>query len=347
MKSIVDQLERTHRLSDQDYAALLTTGDAGAIDYLHRRARAVAQARFGTGVFVRGLVELTNVCRNDCLYCGIRRSNRHVQRYTLTARQVMDSCEQGHRLGFRTFVLQGGEWGDDRAEWVADIVNQMRRRWPECAITLSLGEHSRQVYALWRQSGADRFLLRHETHNAEHYARLHPADMSRERRLQCLYWLKELGYQVGTGIMVGSPGQTVAHLVEDLRFIGDFGPQMVGLGPFVAQRDTPLGHHPNGTAGMTTRLYSLVRLMLPDALIPSTTALATIAPDGRLQGILAGANVVMPNLSPADHRAQYALYDGKAHTGTEAAEGLRQLEAQLATIGYHIDWSRGDFSGNS
>ena len=226
--------------------------------------------------------------------------------------------------------------------WIAGIIREMRCRWPDCAITLSLGEHSREVYDLWRECGADRYLLRHETHNADHYASLHPAEMSHDQRMQCLQWLKELGYQTGTGIMVGSPGQTVDHLIEDLQFIREFRPEMVGLGPFIAQHDTPLGNHPNGTIDMTTRLYSLVRLMLPCALIPSTTALATLSPEGRLLGILAGANVVMPNLSPADYRDQYALYDGKAHTGSEAAEGLRQLAAQLATIGYHIDWGRGD-----
>lgn len=346
MKALVDLIEASHHLDDDQLRALLTTTDMEVVDYLNERARAVAQARYGTGVFLRGLIELTNICRNDCLYCGIRRSNPHVARYTLTADQVMACCESGYALGFRTFVLQGGEWGDERADWVAGIISEMRRRWPDCAITLSLGEHSREVYALWRECGANRYLLRHETHNAEHYASLHPAEMSRERRLQCLAWLKELGYQTGTGIMVGSPGQTVDHLVEDLQFIREFRPEMVGLGPFIAQHDTPLGHYPNGTADMTTRLYSLVRLMLPDALIPSTTALATLSPEGRLKGILAGANVVMPNLSPADYRDQYALYDGKANTGSEAAEGLRQLNTQLATIGYHIDWGRGDYRKN-
>ena len=346
MKSLVDILETTNSLDGDQLAALLTTRDTDVVDYLHRRARTVAQMHYGTGIYVRGLIELTNICRNDCLYCGIRRSNTHVERYSLTTDQVMACCEHGYRLGFRTFVLQGGEWGDERAAWIADIVAEMRHRWPDCAITLSLGEHSREVYALWRDSGADRYLLRHETHNAAHYAQLHPAEMSRGHRLQCLRWLQELGYQVGTGIMVGSPWQTVDHLVEDLQFIASFRPAMVGLGPFIAQHDTPLGGHPNGTIDMTTRLYSIVRLMLPGALIPSTTALATLAPEGRLQGILAGANVVMPNLSPGEIRAQYALYDGKAHSGSEAVEGLRQLEAQLATIGYHIDWSRGDYRYN-
>lgn len=342
MKSLVDQIEATRQLSDDQLKDLLTTTDSDTVAHLHARARAVAQAHYGTGIFVRGLIELTNVCRNDCLYCGIRHSNPHVERYTLSSDQVLACCARGYALGFRTFVLQGGEWGDECERWIAELVKQMRERWPDCAITLSLGEHSRDTYALWRKCGANRYLLRHETHNAAHYAALHPASMSRDHRLQCLDWLKQLGYQTGTGIMVGSPGQTVDHLVEDLRYIASLQPQMVGIGPFIAQHDTPLAHHPNGTIDMTTRLYSLVRLLLPEALIPSTTALATLAPDGRLQGILAGANVVMPNLSPADRREQYALYDGKAHTGSESSEGIAQLERKLASIGYHIDWSRGD-----
>ena len=342
MKNLVDILETTHHLNGEQLHSLLTMSDTVAVDYLHYRARMTAQQHFGTGIFLRGLIELTNVCRNDCLYCGIRRSNTHIERYTLSTEQVLQCCAEGHRIGFRTFVLQGGEWSDDKAQWIADLVKEMRRRWPDCAITLSLGEHSRDTYAMWRDCGADRFLLRHETHNASHYQQLHPNDMSLSRRLQCLHWLKELGYQVGTGIMVGSPWQTVDHLVEDLQFIADFKPQMVGLGPFIAQHDTPLRDFPNGTIDMTTRLYSIVRLMLPNALIPSTTALASLSPDARCQGILSGANVVMPNLSPVDHRASYALYDGKASMGTEAAEGIRSLSQQLKGIGYHIDWTRGD-----
>ena len=342
METLIDRLEQTRHLDERGLRALLTTTDTGAVEHLHRRARAVAQAHYGTGIYVRGLIELTNVCRNDCLYCGIRRSNRHVERYTLTRKQVLDCCEQGYRLGFRTFVLQGGEWGDERAQWVADIVSDMRRRWPDCAITLSLGEHSREVYALWRECGADRYLLRHETHNAAHYARLHPAEMSLAQRLQCLDWLKELGYQVGTGIMVGAPFQTIGSIVEDIVYLVDFKPHMIGLGPFIPHHDTPLGRFPAGSVELTARLYAILRLALPQALIPSTTAMASLASGGRLRGILAGANVVMPNLSPADTRQDYALYDNKASYGAESAQGVRLLADELATIGYHIDWSRGD-----
>ena len=342
MKTLVDTLRTHHHLDGDGYAALLTCSD-GEADYLRSQAREVAQRVFGHGIFVRGLVELTNVCRNDCLYCGIRRSNTAVTRYTLTHDQVMASCEQGYQLGFRTFVLQGGELPRGRAQWVADIVDGIHSAWPDCAITLSLGEWPREVYALWKQAGADRYLLRHETHNAAHYAQLHPADMSQANRLQCLDDLMSLGFQTGTGIMVDSPGQTIAHLVEDIQFIEHLHPHMIGLGPFVPQHDTPFGHHPQGSTDLTTRLYAIFRLMFPNALIPSTTALNTIHPQGRLLGIQAGSNVVMPNLSPSDVRANYALYDGKAVTAAEAAEGINELQTQLASIGYHIDWTRGDY----
>ncbi len=341
-RALVDVLREAHHLEGDGYAALLTCGTADA-DYLRAQAREVAVQVFGHDIFVRGLVEITNVCRNDCLYCGIRRSNTAVDRYMLTHEQVMQCCQAGHEIGFRTFVLQGGELPRERAEWIADLVADIRAAWPDSAITLSLGEWPREAYARWRAAGADRYLLRHETHNAAHYASLHPADMSQSNRLSCLDNLMVLGFQVGTGIMVGSPGQTIEHLVEDIQYIERLRPHMVGLGPFVPQHDTPLGCHPVGSVDLTTRLYAIFRLMMPHALIPSTTALNTIHPRGRLLGIEAGANVVMPNLSPSEVRGSYALYDGKAASAAEAAEGVALLEKQLATIGYHIDWSRGDY----
>ena len=342
MKRLVDILRDTHHLQAQDYATLLSAPDGDDIAYLRQQAQQVAVDRFGHGIFVRGLVELTNVCRNDCLYCGIRKSNTQVARYTLTHDEVMQCCQQGYNLGFRTFVLQGGELPRDKAQWIEQLVADIRLSWPDCAITLSLGEWPHEAYKRWQRAGADRYLLRHETHNPAHYATLHPASMSLTTRLQCLEALKQLGYQVGTGIMVGSPGQTVEHLVEDIKFIEQFQPHMIGLGPFVPHHDTPLANHPAGSADITTRLYAIFRLMFPKVLLPSTTALNTIDPKGRLMGIIAGANVVMPNLSPAPVRNQYSLYDGKAVTDAEAAEGIAKLESQLATIGYHIDWGRGD-----
>ena len=342
MRSLIDTLRDRHELAPNQYLALLTMHDPQDVDYLIEQAREVAQQQFGKGIFLRALIELSNVCRNDCLYCGIRRSNRRVARYTLTHDQVLACCEQGYQFGFRTFVLQGGEWGEERSQWIADLIRDIRQNWPDCAITLSLGEHPRETYAMWRDAGADRYLLRHETHNARLYSLLHPHELTIQHRLQCLDWLKELGYQVGAGIMVGSPFQSLKTIVEDIRYLIDFKPHMIGIGPFIPQHDTPFARFPAGSSELTTRLYAILRLAMPQALIPSTTALATLSPNGRLRGILAGANVVMPNLSPMENRSQYALYDNKAALGAESAQGINLLQDELATIGYHIDWSRGD-----
>ena len=342
MRSIIDQLREQHELAADQYRALLLMRDPGDAEYLMAQAREVAQQQFGTRIFLRGLIELSNVCRNDCLYCGIRRSNGHVARYTLNREQIMACCQQGYEIGFRTFVLQGGEWGEERSRWIADIISEMRHRWPDCAITLSLGEHPRETYAMWREAGADRYLLRHETHNRQLYSLLHPNGMTAAHRLQCLDWLKELGYQVGAGIMVGAPFQTISSIVEDICYLVEFKPHMIGMGPFIPQHDTPFARFPAGSVDMTARLYAIMRLALPQALIPSTTAMASLSPDGRLRGILAGANVVMPNLSPEDNRKLYSLYDNKAALGAESAQGIKSLADELATIGYHIDWSRGD-----
>lgn len=344
MKLLVDRLRQKHELTPDEYRALLIMRDPQDIDYLMRQAREVAQRQFGTAIYLRGLIELSNVCRNDCLYCGIRCSNRKVPRYTLTREQVLASCELGYRIGFRTFVLQGGEWDETRSQWIADLIQDIRQGWPDCAITLSLGEHPRETYALWRRAGADRYLLRHESHNERHYSLLHPQGMTVQHRLQCLGWLKDLGYQVGAGIMVGAPFQSIKNIVEDIEFIVDFKPHMIGIGPFIPQHDTPFARFPSGSVDMTARLYAILRLALPQALIPSTTAMASLEPRGRLKGILAGANVVMPNLSPEDNRKNYALYDNKASLGAESAEGIKELADELATIGYHIDWSRGDYA---
>lgn len=344
MKELVDILRQERHLDSNGYMSLLESSDIDAINYLHHQAREVADEEFGKGVFVRGLIELTNVCRNDCLYCGIRRSNNKIERYILTTEQVLLCCQQGYELGFRTFVLQGGELPRDKAQWIIDLVREIRRRWTDCAITLSLGEWPKEVYEQLREAGANRYLLRHESHNAEHYGRLHPAEMSLSNRLQCLTWLKELGFQVGTGIMVGSPWQSLENIVEDIEFIEQFEPEMIGLGPFVPHHDTPFGNEYVGSAELTCKLYSIFRLIFPKSLIPSTTALNTIASNGRTMGIMAGANVVMPNLSPISVRGNYALYDGKAITKAEAAEGITLLEEQLNNIGYHINWSRGDYA---
>jgi biotin synthase len=267
-----------------------------------------------------------------------------VSRYALSRETILSCCREGYALGFRTFVLQGGEDVSQTDDWIEETVSAIRQEFPDCAITLSLGEKNKEAYQRFFKAGANRYLLRHETFNESHYRKLHPSDMSRDNRLQCLEWLKEIGYQTGTGIMVGSPGQTIEHLVEDLLFIESFHPEMIGIGPFIPHKDTPFANEPAGSIGMTRKLISIFRLMHPSALIPATTALASLSSDGREQGILAGANVVMPNLSPTSVRKKYTLYNHKAAFGSEAAEGLKLLEEQLNLIGYTISKERGDYN---
>ena len=335
LKGIVDELRERRTLDEQGLRVLLESKDEALVEELHRNAREVAVEQFGHLVWLRALIEWSNVCRNDCLYCGIRRSNPNLVRYSLTKDEILACCEQAYGLGLRTFVLQGGE-NPPAAERLAPVVAEMRASWPDAAITLSLGELPADTYALLRRSGANRYLLRHETANPAHYARLHPAEMKLENRLACLRTLRELGFTTGTGMMVGSPYQTTDNLIADIRFLESFRPDMIGLGPFIPHRDTPFRDCPAGSADLTLRIYSILRLMLPQAWIPSTTALSTLRPDGRTAGILAGANVVMPNFTPASRRDAYALYDGKSRPDVEAAENLKQLKSELDTIGYYV-----------
>lgn len=302
MKQLIDKLRHKHSLTGEEYAILLTCQDADTLIYLQQQAQEVTLAHFGNAIFIRGLIEVGNRCRNNCYYCGIRKGNPAVARYALKRETILECCREGYALGFRTFVMQGGEDPALTDEWIEATVAAIRNEFSDCAITLSLGEKSREAYERFFRAGANRYLLRHETHNEQHYRKLHPEEMSLKHRLQCLQWLKEIGYQTGTGIMVGSPGQTLPHLVEDLLFIEQFHPQMIGIGPFIPHHETPFGMEPAGSVEMTLKLLSLFRLMHPSALIPSTTALATLSPDGREKGILAGANVVMPNLSPREQR---------------------------------------------
>ena len=342
MKTIVDKLCLNHTLNAEEYRSLLLCQDTEANAYLQQKAQQTTLARFGNAVFVRGLIEISNRCRNNCLYCGIRKSNTMVSRYSLSRETILSCCREGYALGFRTFVLQGGEDVSQTDDWVAETVACIRQEFPDCAITLSLGEKSEETFRRFYNAGANRYLLRHETFNETHYGKLHPSEMNQTHRLQCLQWLKDIGYQTGTGIMVGSPEQTIDHLVEDILFIERFQPQMIGIGPFIPHADTPFANEPAGSIELTLKLLSIFRLMHPSALIPATTALASLSPDGREQGILAGANVVMPNLSPASVREKYSLYNHKAAFGSEAAEGLKLLEEQLNKIGYKISYLRGD-----
>ncbi len=316
--------------------------DPEAAELLTQEAVRIRKKHYGDKVYIRGLIEFTNYCRNDCGYCGIRRGNLHARRYRLTKEEILECCARGYELGFRTFVLQGGEdrWFTD--ERMADIIRSIRASYPGCAITLSIGERSYESYRLLKEAGADRYLLRHETADEEHYGKLHPSEMSLAVRKMCLYDLKLLGYQVGAGFMVGSPGQTADCLAKDLLFLKELRPHMVGIGPFVPHHDTRFAQEKAGSVELTLFLLSVIRILLPKVLLPATTALGTMDPQGREKGLQAGANVVMPNLSPQKNRKQYELYDNKICTGEEAAECLECLARRVEQAGYHLCSGRGD-----
>lgn len=342
MKALIDKLARRHTLSREEWCLLLRSRTPELEQYLFEKARQFRCRYYGEDVYIRGLIEFTNHCKNDCYYCGLRRSNLHVQRYRLSRQEILDCCREGYALGYRTFVLQGGEDPAWTPEAIAGLVAAIKVQHPDCAVTLSVGEQPRQVYQLWFDAGADRYLLRQETANPGHYRQLHPPELSPENRKRCLWDLKEIGYQVGCGFMVGSPGQTPEHLAEDLLFIRQLEPDMVGIGPFLPQHDTPFRDKPAGDLHLTLFLLGLLRVMLPNVLLPATTALATLDPQGRELGILAGANVCMPNLSPPGVREKYALYDNKACTGDEAAQSRRSLEQRMQAIGCRVVVHRGD-----
>ncbi len=342
MESIINRLARKRDLSDEEFAALLETASANDEAYLAQCARQVREKYYGKDVYIRGLIEFTNHCRNNCYYCGIRRDNKNAMRYRLSAEQILSCCDSGYQLGFRTFVLQGGEDAYFTDERLCGLIREIKGRHSDCAVTLSIGEREKSSFIKLFEAGADRYLLRHETADKSHYEQLHPGEMSHSHRLQCLRDLKSIGYQVGCGMMVGSPGQRTEHIIKDLRLLQEFQPEMVGIGPFIPQHDTPFGQEKAGTAAMTLRLLSIIRLLLPNVLLPATTALGTIDPTGREKGLMAGANVLMPNLSPTDVRQKYALYDNKICTGEEAAECVRCLAARVETTGYRIVIGRGD-----
>ena len=346
MRELVEQLALNRRLDNASLKALLAgcVADEALLQLLRDYAVRTAREQFGLGIYIRGLIEVSSFCRCDCLYCGLRRSNRSAERYRLTKDDILACCAEGYRLGFRTFVLQGGEDGTHTDSWLVDVVSTIRKTYPDVAITLSLGERSEESYRRLYEAGANRYLLRHEAADRELYNSLHPSSRGLEHRLECVAALKRCGYQVGMGMMIGVKGQTIDHIVQDLQLVSRMDCQMVGIGPFMPHSSTPLGGEPAGDLRLTLAAVAITRLMLPSALIPSTTALATLSPRGRLEGILSGANVVMPNLSPSDIRAKYAIYENKASWGKEAAEGLEALEQELHTIGYHIDYSRGDFN---
>lgn len=342
MLTLIEKLEKNHSLALDEYQYLIDHRTEESAALLREKADAVRRSVYGNAVFIRGLIEVSSICKNDCLYCGLRRSNKCAERYRLDKETILSCCDEGYSLGFRTFVMQGGEdaWFTD--ERVCGIVREIKSRYPDCAVTLSLGERSKESYQRLFDAGADRYLLRHETADEAHYASLHPAEMSYHIRMECLKNLKEIGYQVGCGIMVSSPGQTSLHLAQDLKFIETFKPDMCGVGPFIPHHATPFHDQPAGTVELTCYLLSIIRLIHPHLLLPSTTALGSIDPFGRERGIQSGANVVMPNLSPADVRKKYELYNGKLISGSESAQSLLELKERMAAIGYEVVCARGD-----
>jgi len=344
--ALIDRLAEAHTLSKDEYLQLITQSDADERAYLAAAARRVREQYYGKSVYIRGLIEISNICRNDCYYCGIRKSNRNCDRYRLEAEDILECCAEGYELGFRTFVLQGGEDGHFTDEWLENLLGQIKSRWPECAVTLSLGERSAESYARLKAAGADRYLLRHETADAAHYRLLHPEPLSWQTRMDCLNNLRACGYQVGCGFMVGSPGQTMEMLAGELKFIESFKPDMCGIGPFIPHKDTIFCNEPAGSVELTCLLLACIRLIHPTVLLPATTALGSLEEGGREKGILSGANVVMPNLSPASVRKKYMLYDNKLSDGAESAQAKASLEQRMAAIGYTVEVSRGDVRKN-
>lgn len=334
--TLSDKLLLTRSLSDDELRALIDDSDAASDAALFERADSVRRKIYGDEVYIRGLIEFTNYCKNNCYYCGIRRDNKACERYRLSKDDILSCCEEGYSLGFRTFVLQGGEDPYYTDDILCEIVSEIRNRYTDCAITLSIGEKSRESYERYFKAGANRYLLRHETADHAHYAKLHPGSMSLENRKKCLFDLKDIGYQVGSGFMVGSPYQNTDNIIKDLRFLQELKPDMIGIGPYITHAQTPFKDEKSGNLELTLRLIAILRLMFPYALIPATTALGTIHPTGRELGLKAGANVVMPNLSPVGVRKLYELYENKICTGEEAAQCRGCLESRVNAAGYRI-----------
>lgn len=343
MKKLIDKLNVQKKLIHSEWVRLIEAFSDETAEYAANCADKIRREIFGNFIYIRGLIEISNFCKNNCLYCGIQCSNKTIARYRLTEDEILACCRTGYRLGFRTFVLQGGEDGYFTDEILCVLIEKIKKEFPDCAVTLSIGERSFESYKKLFEAGADRYLLRHETADREHYNFLHAGRMSFERRMECLENLKKIGFQTGCGFMVGSPGQTSDCLASDMEFISEFRPHMVGIGPFVHHHDTIFAKEKNGSVDLTIYLLSLLRIMNPKLLLPATTALTAISENGRERGIKAGANVVMPNLSPVKDRQKYALYDNKPATDAEAAEGLAKLKAQMKKTGFEVMVSRGDY----
>ena len=338
----IDKLEETGELTEEEFVLLLKGRTKKLEEYAAKKARTIADSIYGKDIYIRGLIEFTNYCKNDCYYCGIQRSNKNALRYRLTEEEILQCCAEGYQLGFRTFVLQGGEDPYYTDERVVELVKKIKKEYPDCALTLSIGEKPYESYEKFYKAGADRYLLRHETADLEHYGKLHPEEMSQKNRMECLRNLKQIGFQTGCGFMVGSPFQTVESIAKDFVFIHQLKPDMVGIGPFIPHKDTPLKDYEHGSLEKTIICLAIVRLLLPKVLLPATTALSSISENGREEGLKAGGNVIMPNLSPMSVRKKYSLYDNKAYILDEDAKYKNMIEEKLRKVGFEIEISRGD-----
>ncbi len=339
---LIEKLEQNHTLSKSEFISLLSIENSHLHEYLAFLAQRTAENYYHHKIYIRGLIEFSNYCKNDCYYCGIRKSNEQVLRYRLSDGQILDSCQKGYKLGFRTFVLQSGEDVTYSQKHLCQLIFEIKKQFPDCAVTLSLGEKSKDEYTAYFKSGASRYLLRQETVDPNLFALLKPSELSVEKRIQCIKDLKTIGYQTGCGFMVGAPYQTIENIAEDLLFIHEIQPEMIGIGPFIPHKDTPFKNKTQGTLELTLYLLGILRLIVPNALIPATTALNTIDKKGYQKGILYGANVIMPNLSPVQVRNLYSLYNNKNHSGTESAEGLALLKESINNLGYEIVVNKGD-----
>ncbi len=343
IEKAINRLSSGERVERNVWHYLLTSLTVAQKEFLRNEAACMAKKHFGNGIYIRGLIEISSYCKNNCLYCGLRCGNGNAKRYRLSHDDILRCCRNGAEKGFNTFVLQGGEDPMQNDEWIADVVKKIKKEFPDKALTLSVGERSDDAYAAFRKAGADRYLLRHETRNDSHYKTLHPHSMSPQNRRRCLEKLKELGYQTGSGMMIGTPGQTTDHIIDDLQYLEELQPEMIGIGPFIPATGTPFANHMAGSIETTVLLLSLLRLRFPKALIPATTALATLCEQGSERAILAGANVIMPNLSPTETREKYSIYNNKKINGSESAEQIQILEKKLSAIGYCINYERGDY----
>ena len=348
MIDLINQLACEQHLDNNNLTQLIEAccHHDNLFNHLRNKATQIARKQFGFGVYIRGLVEISSYCRNNCYYCGLRRDNRNITRYRLSCDEILNCCINGYNAGLRTFVLQGGEDATFTDDALITLISEIRNNCPDAAITLSLGERSAESYQQLYDAGASRYLLRHEAANASLYSQIHPSEMSFENRIDCIKSLMAIGYQTGMGMMVGAPGQTIAHLVDDLLLMKQLQPHMIGIGTFIPHPNTPFGAHSAGDLRLTFIIIAIARLMHPKALIPATTALATLAPNGYLEGILSGANVVMPNITPLAQRAKYEIYPGKEHSQSTITSTLTNLSQQLASIGYHINPTRGDHGAN-